>query len=507
MMKKKKSLLVLLVFSLLLACVVSLDVKVAKAEEYTETVCSKVVSLKDGFDLTVGDSEDDVWTIDLFNSSFGSQLDSTQKKIYNQIVKFYVTDKNTGKISITDVEKTFNSDNQSDVLADTFLAMQAAMDAMLKDYPQVYWINSWQMNVTKRLATDGTGKYYNLSIDPYPYYDAAISDREEVESAINTVKAEIDATINGSTRRDIILKAIYEKLVNIGTYDSSYKNASISHTPASLLLDKYNHLTICEGYAKTFKILCDRYNIPCVIVYGNTTGVGHMWNEVQMEDGKWYGIDLTWEENTEEFTYNYFLAGSNTKGDSSTFSNEHIPDGVFSKNSKEFSYPELASEKYVYSSSSQQPTTTASETTKQEITTEEFSVATTEVSSKDNIVESTTKKEETTVVDKTTAAPEKDATTIAAPEESTSIESMTEKEFGEETTTLEEETSAADKTTATSKQENANNSPSSSSTIKPQDNGSVNTGDSTQPLLYIAILAISGLVIFIIIIKSSVFFC
>ena len=59
---------------------------------------------------------------------------------------------------------------------------------------------------------------------------------------------------------------------------------------------------VCEGYARAFKILCDRMGIPCIVVTGNARQNSisspelHMWNEVQMENGYWYAVDVTWND-------------------------------------------------------------------------------------------------------------------------------------------------------------------------------------------------------------------
>ena len=59
---------------------------------------------------------------------------------------------------------------------------------------------------------------------------------------------------------------------------------------------------VCEGYARAFKTLCDRVGIPCVVVtgYARQNSLSspelHMWNEVQMENGYWYAVDVTWND-------------------------------------------------------------------------------------------------------------------------------------------------------------------------------------------------------------------
>ena len=59
---------------------------------------------------------------------------------------------------------------------------------------------------------------------------------------------------------------------------------------------------ICEGYSRAFKVLCDRLDIPCIIAVGNAKAAvnakpeDHMWNELEMDDGLWYAVDVTWND-------------------------------------------------------------------------------------------------------------------------------------------------------------------------------------------------------------------
>jgi len=65
-----------------------------------------------------------------------------------------------------------------------------------------------------------------------------------------------------------------------------------------------NEGPVCEGYSRAMKVLCDRKGIPCVLLSGaaryskDTPAEEHMWNYVQMEDGRWYAIDVTWNDPT-----------------------------------------------------------------------------------------------------------------------------------------------------------------------------------------------------------------
>ena len=59
---------------------------------------------------------------------------------------------------------------------------------------------------------------------------------------------------------------------------------------------------VCDGYARAFKLLCDRMGIPCILQSGwafsapGAQGENHMWNQVRTEDGNWYGVDICWDD-------------------------------------------------------------------------------------------------------------------------------------------------------------------------------------------------------------------
>ncbi len=110
------------------------------------------------------------------------------------------------------------------------------------------------------------------------------------------------------------------------------------------------HQIVCEGFSRALKMILDDMNIPCVLVYGAYTSGSvyeeHMWNYVQLEDGKWYAIDSTWD-NTDEIIDNgyqgqqeristeYFLAGQDK------MSLNHLVTGIMSVSNYEFKYPAL----------------------------------------------------------------------------------------------------------------------------------------------------------------------
>lgn len=70
------------------------------------------------------------------------------------------------------------------------------------------------------------------------------------------------------------------------------------------------HKSVCSGYAKAFKMLCDQAGIKCYYVTGSTTKGGkcnHAWNVVKIGK-KYYGVDVCWDDG--RGTHRYLLNGS-----------------------------------------------------------------------------------------------------------------------------------------------------------------------------------------------------
>lgn len=51
---------------------------------------------------------------------------------------------------------------------------------------------------------------------------------------------------------------------------------------------------ICQGFARAYKLLCDKASIPCIVVFGTTKqfGTAHAWNRIKL-DGKWETVDTS----------------------------------------------------------------------------------------------------------------------------------------------------------------------------------------------------------------------
>lgn len=67
---------------------------------------------------------------------------------------------------------------------------------------------------------------------------------------------------------------------------------------------------VCQGYSAAFAYVCRMSDIECITVYGTSRGEKHSWNKV-LCDGKWYNVDLTWDDAVSNFkdniSHSYFM--------------------------------------------------------------------------------------------------------------------------------------------------------------------------------------------------------
>ncbi len=208
------------------------------------------------------------------------------------------------------------------------------------DYPELFWLNFAEIGCGLSSGgytyESGTDTKWNMIISEIivtPNHDTNYTDMDEVlEIREDVLLAAENYVIEGETDYEKC-KSIYNSIIDTTSYDTS---APYAHGLAGVLYDTY---AVCEGYAKTFKYLCDRENIPCITVLGNyneETLTAHMWNYVYL-DGEWYGCDPTFDESTGSDTY--FMKGS------ASFNLTHQPESPYSIMS--LSFPELAVDDYV----------------------------------------------------------------------------------------------------------------------------------------------------------------
>lgn len=213
------------------------------------------------------------------------------------------------------------------------------MNAVCNDLPQLFYYGGYRVSY----SSTNTG-YVVKIIYEICLMEVSLRVGDKIINATTTYNAstvancwnQLQSVLNGLSfnvsNRYNFLRDVHDYLCNSIIYpdfDSEFYVADC-HDAYGALVSGY---AVCQGYAEAFKLICDKYKIPCIYIAGTANGGGHGWNAVQMDDGKWYFLDITWDDQTDSMyprIYDdFFLVGSNTKDTyfgGEVFSESHIPD-------------------------------------------------------------------------------------------------------------------------------------------------------------------------------------
>lgn len=128
-----------------------------------------------------------------------------------------------------------------------------------------------------------TGDVSYLDSTKIKVYDKLISIMKELEL---DEKSDIEKII--AVHDYLILNTEYAVEAANAFYAGSKDYDSSVHNVDGLILNKK---AVCSGYAYTFNIFMNAYDIPCEYVSNEL----HGWNLVKLDDS-WYHIDVTWDD-------------------------------------------------------------------------------------------------------------------------------------------------------------------------------------------------------------------
>ena len=135
---------------------------------------------------------------------------------------------------------------------------------------------------------------------------------KEIEEINKVVDKVIDEKITNSMPTREKIKTIHDYIIDNTEYDKlKYNNRNDntykSNTAYGVLIEGYG---TCNGYADAMAIFLDKLNI----INYKISNDEHIWNLVYL-DGKWYHLDLTWDDPISETNVNrdtYFLITTET---------------------------------------------------------------------------------------------------------------------------------------------------------------------------------------------------
>lgn len=137
-----------------------------------------------------------------------------------------------------------------------------------------------------------------------------------IEEAAASISSELDAV--GQYRE------IYDYLLEHTQYDDNIQQSTLmgdSYVTSEMHMQRsaYGALiggnTVCTGYARAYKAICDHLGLPCYTLLGSYNGIQHAWNAVPV-DGETKYIDCTLADtgSTQEQTFLFTEEQKNSWG-------------------------------------------------------------------------------------------------------------------------------------------------------------------------------------------------
>ena len=175
------------------------------------------------------------------------------------------------------------------------------------DHPEHFWLNPVTLSPGRYVYADGTCESF---ITPEYFFT-----KENLPAETEKINAAADELLKGITpsmpefERERLL---HDRLAKSITYDLNEKYA---HTAYGALV---NGRAVCDGYTQAFQYLLQRVGIQSFMVTGTGKGGNHAWNIVRI-DGRYYNVDLTWDDQESETFHAYFNLTDERIKDDHTF--------------------------------------------------------------------------------------------------------------------------------------------------------------------------------------------
>lgn len=162
--------------------------------------------------------------------------------------------------------------------------------------PELFWFRG--ESKSNDVPMKSVSLAYWCSKEELPNY------QKEIDDATAEVMSKIPAGANDFDK----LLSVHDSIAGFAQFE---KNTDFSST--TIYGPLVTGPTQCEAYAKVMTYFMNKLDIQSVRMTGLNVrnGLTHAWNKVLL-DGKWYNLDLTWDDpdgnpDPEYFTHNYFL--------------------------------------------------------------------------------------------------------------------------------------------------------------------------------------------------------
>jgi transglutaminase/protease-like cytokinesis protein 3 len=258
-----------------------------------------------------------IMPIDALAATEVSQVES-DKELINEIYQNLVAHKTVFTIEynkkITDILGVENANQITNAMFSGY--MDKIMDKVYSkdhktssDFDYLKWsVGGYQWSL----------KYGSLTLYPTVEFEIKYNESSDQLKKVNT---KIKNILTDLTIEEV---SDYKKVKLIHDYVADYANYNTVGTGFSAYAALIQKKAVCQGYSLAVYKMLTEAGIPCRIITGQGNGGSHAWNIVRL-NGKWYNLDVTWDDpiGGTKISYDYFLKGTKE------FYKDHVPDAEF----------------------------------------------------------------------------------------------------------------------------------------------------------------------------------
>ncbi len=168
------------------------------------------------------------------------------------------------------------------------ISQKITQEQVKKIYLAVLTTIEQQMYAPVRNYTIMMGDDSGLVTSIQPQYKESLETAENLRIKLDEKAYEIISQITPEMTEVDIIKLFHDNII----LNCSYGQSEYSGSAYGALVEG---VAQCEGYSRAMTYLCQKISIPCEIITGTSNGSAHMWNMIET-DGKWYHIDVTWDD-------------------------------------------------------------------------------------------------------------------------------------------------------------------------------------------------------------------
>ena len=224
---------------------------------------------------------------------YRDQLSGRQLEVYDSLEHAYRT--------LAPVADVPNGTTEED--------LRIATAYVLADNPDIFWVNTGY-NYQAELWGVASVSIHYLYDDP----DQIIEMSARYEQQANAIIAEMQEVMDPSMQPETdpygynlcMAKNLYLWIIRNVEYNAI---DGYDQTISTVFDD---HITVCAGYARAMKYLCDKAGIPCLYVSGGayneleeSSNGSHAWNVIEIDGNTCY-IDVTWGDEGDYADWDWF---------------------------------------------------------------------------------------------------------------------------------------------------------------------------------------------------------